>query len=203
MVLQPQTLSILMNASDSQNRSDEPASPTDEALMLQATEGDTHAFSLLVTRFQTPLVNFFRHLGVYNDAEDLVQLTFVRLFRYRDRYKPTAKLRTFLYLLARQVRMDWLRKRKRKLELIERFKGHLSVQQPQQRHPSTEEKLGRAEEALEILSDGMRAVVVLSVYQGLTYREIGEILSIPEGTVKTRMYHAMRKLRTHLEEKAP
>lgn len=171
--------------------------------MLQATEGDTHAFSLLVTRFQTPLVNFFRHLGVYNDAEDLVQLTFVRLFRYRDRYKPTAKLRTFLYLLARQVRMDWLRKRKRKLELIERFKGHLSVQQPQQRHPSTEEKLGRAEEALEILSDGMRAVVVLSVYQGLTYREIGEILSIPEGTVKTRMYHAMRKLRTHLEEKAP
>jgi RNA polymerase sigma-70 factor (ECF subfamily) len=192
-----------MNASDSQNSSDEPASPTDEALMLQATEGDTHAFSLLVTRFQTPLVNFFRHLGVYNDAEDLVQLTFVRLFRYRDRYKPTAKLRTFLYLLARQVRMDWLRKRKRKLELIERFKGHLSVQQPQQRHPSTEEKLGRAEEALEILSDGMRAVVVLSVYQGLTYREIGEILSIPEGTVKTRMYHAMRKLRTHLEEKAP
>lgn len=170
--------------------------------MILAAGGDREAFSRIVTRFQTQLVNFFIHLGVYNDAEDLTQQTFIRLYKYRNRFTPSAKLRSFLYLLARQVRTDWLRKQKRKQEMKERYKEHLSVQESTPVHSSSKERATRAVEALNILSEAMRDVVVLSIYQGLTYKEIGEVLQIPEGTVKTRVYHAMRKLRTHLEGQA-
>ena len=82
----------------------------DAELMARAAKGDESAFAELVVRYQDVLLNFFLRKGVsYSDGQDLVQRTLLRLWRYRKRYVPTAKLTTFLFLLAGQVTIDFFR----------------------------------------------------------------------------------------------
>lgn len=176
----------------------------DAALMLRARDGDREAFAALVRRHEKMLLNFFARSGVQYDCEDLVQQTFLRLYRYRERYVPTAKFTTFLFLLARQVWIDELRRRKRQERLIE---GLAAEPLPEHVAPVAAES-GAAggmdlERALAALPEGMRQVVELGVYQDLPYAEIAEILKIPVGTVKSRMFNALSRLRTFLEEEKP
>ena len=82
----------------------------DAELMARTAKGDENAFAELVVRYQDVLLNFFLRKGVsYSDGQDLVQRTLLRLWRYRNRYAPTAKLTTFLFLLAGQVAIDFFR----------------------------------------------------------------------------------------------
>ena len=170
----------------------------DRTLMQQACQGDREAFAEIVRRHQRPLLNFFRRCGVQTDAEDLVQQTFIRLYRYRDRYTPRAKLTTFLYLLARQVWIDEIRRRQR----TERLRKGLEAEPPPAPAGDTQPEQGRMdiEAALAKLPEGLRLVVVMGIYQNLPYAEIGEALKIPEGTVKSRMFNALRLLRRTMEE---
>jgi RNA polymerase sigma-70 factor (ECF subfamily) len=167
--------------------------------MLRARDGDREAFAAIVRRHRQPLLNFFRRCGVDSDAEDLAQLTFVRLYRYRDRYSPRAKLTTFLYLLARQVWIDELRRRQRRARLREELAAE---PEPLGEHGSQPER-GRMDldAALASLPEGMRLVVVLGVYQSQPYAEIAKALGIPVGTVKSRMFNALRLLRQALEDR--
>jgi RNA polymerase sigma-70 factor (ECF subfamily) len=174
-----------------------PDAPDDVALMARVRDGDRDAFVTLVRRHQQPLMNFFWRLGVHTgDAEDLAQETFIRLYRYRFRYRPRAKFTTFLYLLARQVRIDALRRAKRR----EALAGELENEQ-RTREQETDAARHRAREAADAvrrLPEAMRLVVTLSLNQGLRYEEIGEALGIPVGTVKSRMFNALRRLRDEL-----
>jgi RNA polymerase sigma-70 factor (ECF subfamily) len=165
--------------------------------MARACQGDRDAFAELVRRHQRPLLNFFRHCGVSRDAEDLVQLTFVRLYRYRDRYTPRAKLTTFLYLLARQVWIDELRRRHRE----ERLRRGLEAEPAPDTGAADRPENGRMDvaQALAALPEGLRLVVVMSIYQHLPYAEIATALRIPVGTVKSRMFNALRQLRQIME----
>jgi len=174
----------------------------DAALMLRARDDDRDAFAVLVKRHQKMLLNFFARSGVQYDYEDLVQQTFLRLYRYRDRYVVTAKFTTFLFLLARQVWIDELRRRRRRERLAE---GLAAEPHPEHVAPVAADSgasggmdLGPA---LASLPEGLRQVVELGVYQDLPYAEIAEILKIPVGTVKSRMFNALAKLRAYLEEK--
>lgn len=169
----------------------------DFALMAEVRLGHDEAFREIVERHQRGLMNFFRKMGILNDAEDLVQETFVRLYKYRDRYEPKAKFTTFLYMMARQVRMDYLRKLKRRYDLSEKLKGNAE----QKESESTSGSDARPDVAalLSSLSDEMREVVVMSVYRGLKYAEISEITGTPVGTIKSRVFTAMRKMRGLLE----
>jgi len=172
--------------------------PDDITLMLRASEeDDREAFAMIVRRHQQPLMNFFWRVGVNEDVEDLAQETFVRLYRYRKRYKPTAKLTTFLYLLARQVRIDALRRGQRRGALHERVAAE-SEQFEEPSASATGEALD-AMAALARLSEAMREVVVLSVMQGLTQSEVADVLKIPVGTVKSRLFVALQRLRADLE----
>ena len=167
---------------------------TDESMMQLVAQGDRDAFVALVRKYQQSLLNFFYRMNVYNaDRDDLVQETFIRLFNYRDRYRPTAKFTTFLYLMARQVQVDYYRKQQRRAVLVETLKNEPPEEVPE--CGGNEDKRIRIEKALNKLSDEMRSVVVMSIYQDLKYAEIAEILDIPLGTVKTRMFHALQKLR--------
>jgi len=171
----------------------------DRDLMMRARDGDRDAFAELVRRHQRALLNFFRRCGVYSDAEDLVQQTFVRLYRYRQRYTPSAKLTTFLYLLARQVWIDELRRRRR----TDRLRQALETEPDPPAAPALQpERSGGLDldAALAALPEGLRLVVVLGVYQELPYAEIARVLRIPVGTVKSRMFNALRLLRRTLEE---
>ncbi len=180
--------------------SDEQNQPADEELMRAAAHDDERAFETLVLRHQKPLLNFFVRSGVYTDAEDLVQQTFVRLYRYRARYSPTAKFTTFLYLMARQVRVDEIRKRIKLANLRAKLKTDAENAEPS---PADAPYTGVSDDlqaALAKLPDAHREVVVLGMLQELPYAEVAEILGVPLGTVKSRMFHALRSLRQLLDK---
>ena len=160
-------------------------SPAGEALIADAR------------KFEKNLLNFFWRQGVsYFEGEDLVQETYLRLWNYRDRYEPTAKLSTFLFTLARQVRIDALRRQTRRENREEAW----GKEQPVAQMPET---LLREDMrwAVAQLSDPLREVVELGVFQDLPYAEISAILEIPVGTVKSRMSNALKKLKETLDER--
>lgn len=148
-------------------------------------------------KYRKNLLNFFWRNGVSHfEGEDLVQETYLRLWNYRDRYEKTAKLRTFLFLLARQVWLDALRRRTRREHREERWGN----EQPVVAVPTG---LGMREDArwaLSQLGEPLREVVELGIFQDLPYAEIAEILSIPVGTVKSRMFNALKKLKEIFDE---
>ena len=149
-------------------------------------------------KFRRNLLNFFWRSGVSPfEGEDLVQETYLRLWKYRREYKPTAKLSTFLFLLARQVRLDALRSDTRRERREKEWgSGRTDVQEAA---PVGEREDVRR--AVARLPESMRDVVELGVFQDLPYAEVSEILGIPVGTVKSRMYNAIRKLKEMLDDK--
>ena len=158
---------------------------SDETLMAEAK------------KFEKNLLNFFWRQGVsYSEGEDLVQETYLRLWKYRREYKPAAKLSTFLFLMARQVRIDALRRQTRR-ENREVLWGR---EQPTSEGPKS---LGVREDvrwALAKLSEPLRDVIELGVFQDLPYAEVAEILGIPVGTVKSRMHNALKELKEIFDE---
>jgi len=170
--------------------------------MLLAGAGQHAAFERLVRRHQQPLLNFFLRSGVDWDAEDLVQQTFIRLYGYRQRYRPRAKFTTFLYLLARQVWIDELRRRRRRQRLREQAREQAELAAAAAPAVADAGFSDELQQALGRLSPRHREVVVLGVLQELEYAEIARILKIPVGTVKSRMFNGLRDLRRHLESDA-
>ena len=175
----------------------------DAELMALSAKGRTDAFAELVVRYQNILLNFFLRRGVsYNDGQDLAQQTFLRLWNYRKKYTPQAKFTTFLFLLAGQVSVDFYRAESRRHGLEE------GLAREAETAADTTSKAGGApadsaagadvRRAVARLPPGLRDVVELGVFQDLPYAEVGEILGIPTGTVKSRMFNALRKLKEML-----
>lgn len=172
----------------------------DAELMLAVKDGDDSAFERIVLRHQKPLLNFFCRLGVnISDAEDLAQLTFVRLYRYKSTYERTAKFTTYLYLLARQVRVDEIRKQIRLTKSKEAAKGEAEIVETFSKEKPSHGLQDDLQVALQALDESHREVVVLGMLRELPYQEVAEILNIPVGTVKSRMHHALKQLRKILE----
>lgn len=170
--------------------------------MQRVATGSREALVVLIRRYQSPLLTFFTRLGVYQDGEDLVQETFVRLYRSRQQYRPSAKFSTYLYTLARAVWCDRCRKEQRR----ERVLGYirLDVCIAEEAPPPEQRRSGMdIQDALAQLSPKLREVVVLQVYQGLRQREVADVLGIPLGTVKSRMNLALDAMRRWLDEAAP
>ena len=158
---------------------------SDEALMAEAR------------KFEKNLLNFFWRQGVsYSEGEDLVQETYLRLWKYRREYVPTAKLSTFLFLMARQVRIDALRRQTRR-EIREESWGR---EQPTSEGPKAFGVREDVRWALAKLSEPLRDVIELGVFQDLPYAEVAEILGIPVGTVKSRMHNALKELKEIFDE---
>ena len=176
---------------------------SDAELMALAANGDEGAFAALVGRYQNILLNFFLRRGVsYDDGQDLAQQTFLRLWRYRTRYTPQAKFTTFLFLLAGQVSVDFYRAEGRRRGLEEGLTLEAEVAADAAPETGgTPADLAAGEDvrrAVARLPPGLRDVVELGVFQDLPYAEVGEILGIPTGTVKSRMFNALRKLKEML-----
>ena len=175
----------------------------DAELMALAAQGETAAFAELVERYQNVLLNFFLRRGVsLDDGQDLAQQTFLRLWRYRTRYTPQAKFTTFLFLLAGQVSVDFFRAegRRRGLEegLTLEAEVAADVSPAAGGAPAALAEGADVRRAVARLSPALRDVVELGVFQDLPYAEVGEILGIPTGTVKSRMFNALRKLKEML-----
>jgi len=171
----------------------------DVQVMLRVQAGELDAFTRLVERHQKPLLNFFRRMGVNMEAEDMVQETLVRVYNYREKYRPAARFTTFLYTVARHVWLDSVRRKSRFLDFFKKEQVIL---------PATDDGGLRGarlrmdvEAALGRLPEKMRAVIVLSVFQGLQYEAIAEVLGVPVGTVKSRVFNALEQLKEIFDDK--
>ena len=182
---------------------------TEEMLRFQA--GDERAFERIVVRFLRPLAAFFRRLGADASlAEDCASETLYKLYRSRASYEPRARLSTFLFAVARHHWIDVVRHRSlgpatvsldapepggEESSRADRLPGREGVPTP----PTDAAALGRAlREAVAALPPEHREVFALAQSESLTYAEIGEVLSISVGTVKSRMHADVRLLRERL-----
>lgn len=166
------------------------------------TDDDPQAFAQLVERWQQPIRNLCaRMTGDPHRGEDLAQETFARLFARRKNYEPSGKFSTFLWRMALNICYDELRKLKRRSEfsLDEHDDEHGSFDlETSELGPDSQlvqdERAQAVRDALVQLAEPYRVVVVLRHYEGLKFREIGDVLGIPEGTVKSRMSEALTQL---------
>ena len=163
----------------------------DEMLMGQVAKNDVAAFDALLRRHQAVVYRFTLRLTAdIGRAEDLTQETFLRLWRARGSYRPTAAFRTWLLTIARRLALDEAKRRRVPTERL--TEGKASDDVPQS---VTARALDRAlEDAIVCLPPNLREVVLLRDIEGLGYGEIAQIVGCPVGTVKSRLNAA----RTHL-----
>jgi RNA polymerase sigma-70 factor (ECF subfamily) len=180
----------------------------DVAVMERIKAGDQEAVIELVGKYQSELIGFFFHLSWDQlVAEELAQDVFVNVFRSRERYVATARVRTFLYRIAHNLWIDHLRRQRRHLSLDvgfdedgPRFGDTLAAPPVDDRDGRDQHIRDRVQQALDLLPAGQREVFVLANNHGMKYQEIAGVLNIPEGTVKSRMHHAVRILRDELAD---
>jgi RNA polymerase sigma-70 factor (ECF subfamily) len=164
--------------------------------LARAAAGDAAAFRSIVERYQGRLLNFFLRAGAKMYAEDLVQETFIRIYRHRSRARPIARFTTYAHTLAHHVWLDHVRRQGRRFRLLERAAPE--VEQQDNRSSGSAPARIDAERLLDTLTPDLRAAVVLVMYQGLSYTEAAEALGVPTGTVKSRVFNALRHMRDAL-----
>ena len=186
---------------------------SEEARLVKACqEGDPAAFNLLVWRWEKPLYNFvYKYVGDATLAEDLVQDTFLKVLKSISRYTYQGSLSTWLYRIAINLCTDHLKRKRLPMVSMHDYyttgSGERVYVQDRIRDETarTDESL-KAEEREELvrrllagLPEEERIVILLKEYQELTFREIAEVLDVPDGTVKSRLYHGLRSMRESLE----
>lgn len=175
----------------------------DTVLMARAGQGDQHALAQLVKRYEKPLYNYIlRMSGQHANAEDLFQETWLKVYRFRERYQEGKAFKPWLYQIATNVCRDWGRKRGRAKEVsLETVEGSLHIASRETPlHQAQQHELAEAlHHAIAELPEKQRSVFWMARYDEMTYDEIALTLDIPVGTVKSRINHAVRKLRITLE----
>jgi len=182
----------------------------DAQLMLRVGEGDDTSFALLLERHRGPVVHFLYRM-VQNQAvsEELAQEVFLRVYRSRSTYEPTAKFTTWLFRIATHVALNSIRDGKKE-------KGHESLdveiegmeRQVADRQPTVEQemvqnvKLREVRQAIEVLPAKQRAAVLMHKYEGLDYAQIAAVLSCSESAVKSLLFRAYESLRGRLAHMA-
>lgn len=181
----------------------------DQPLVEAARAGQSSAFGELVRRHQGRLYpTLLRLTGSAEDAQDLLQESFLRAYRKLGRYKGDSSFYTWLYRLAVNLALSHRRRRKgpaRFSELQTPAGAALEpAADPEQSDPTLPAELAEREAlvqaALDALAPDHRAVVVLKEFDGLRYEEIAATLGVPVGTVRSRLHRARRELRDRLEQ---
>ncbi len=186
---------------------------TDVQLMLDVKAGDEASFELLLQRYRTPLVNFlFRMIRNREQAEDLAQEVFLRVYRAREDYVPSAKFTTWLFRIATNLALNSMRDtRYQKLEVsidapvtvdaengderpLDVVEKHLNIEQ----HLVEDVRVKMIRHAINKLPEKQRAAVLLHKYQELDYTEIAKILSCSESALKSLLFRAYEALRVEL-----
>ena len=182
-----------------------------DAEMLQAVlAGDGTAYQGLVEKYQNRVyAMIYGMVRNAEDARDLTQEAFVKAFRNLKSFRLESSFYTWLYRIAMNLAIDHTRKQKRRetKEFDEQVgtrnsEGDLSeIHRAESPRKALERKqlMAAINDALQKLPEEQRQIVVLREVQGLSYREISEVMHIPEGTVMSRLYYARKKLQKLLE----
>ncbi len=188
----------------------DPAS--DAAIMLRVAAGDEAGFSYLVEKYHRPILHFlFRMVRNQAIAEELAQEAFLRVYRSRQSYRAEARFTTWLYRIATNLAVNHARDNRR-----ERAAQSVSLDAPDEQtgmtlevageEPSAEQRLLREERMKAIrrhvmaLPERQRMAVLMHKYQGMDYREIGQVLKLSESATKSLLFRAYQTLRERLKD---
>jgi RNA polymerase sigma-70 factor (ECF subfamily) len=186
---------------------------SDVQLMLDVKAGDEQSFALLLQRYRSPLVNFlYRMVRNREQAEDLAQEVFIRVYRARADYVPSAKFTTWLFRIATNLALNSLRDtRHQRMEIsldapvsADAEDGDERTLDVADKHPDIERHLveearkAMIKHAIDKLPEKQRAAVLLHKYQELDYGEIAKILSCSESALKSLLFRAYEALRVEL-----
>ncbi|HUA97336.1 MAG TPA: sigma-70 family RNA polymerase sigma factor [Terracidiphilus sp.] len=188
----------------------DPAS--DAAMMLRVAAGDEACFNLLVEKYHRAMIHFlFRMVHNQAIAEELAQEVFLRVYRSRESYRAEAKFTTWLYRIATNLAVNHARDTRR-----ERGAQTVYLDAPDEEsgttpdvaddRPTVEQTLLRDERMASIrahvmaLPERQRTAVLMHKYQGLDYRQIGEVLKLSESATKSLLFRAYQTLRDKLQD---
>ena len=171
----------------------------DEELMLQVRDGVGEMLGVLFARYQSPLFNFCcKMTGDRAVSEDLVQDVFYRILKYRGTYQAGTPFRTWMYHIARNARIDQVKKQRPNKE--EEWKPEMSPVVIPGDPVQAQREQELLQKALLKLPEDKREVLVLSRFQEMKYDQIAEVLGIEVGTVKVRVFRALQQLREVYQE---
>ena len=198
-----------------ENSNTRPAEPENERVLVgRASRGDLAAYDELVRRYQTRIYSLaYNMTSNKEDAEDMVQDVFVKAFSALKNFQGTSSFYTWIYRIAINRTINFLKKRKRKQALslndvdegVERDPAYveLSARESPVRDASLAELQEKLNKALLTLSEKHRTVVVLHDIQGMPHDEIARMTGCSEGTVRSRLFYARQQLQGELAEFAP
>jgi RNA polymerase sigma-70 factor, ECF subfamily len=187
------------------------ATDPDVRLMLQVRDEVQGAFEILVERYQHRLVGVLAHLiGSVEEAEDLTQEVFMRIYRGRKGYRPRAKFSTWLFTIANHVALNYLRTKRRKPSVP--FAGQSGSQgflRAQESVPSPDgtpsaqvrqaELADMVQAAVETLDEDQKFAVLLNKFEDMSYSEIADVMGRSEPAIKSLLARARTNLRERLE----
>ena len=177
---------------------------SDEELMRRAQNGDRQAFSIVYERYNAAVLSYlYRMLGNVEDVESIGQEVFLRAFRFAPTYRYPEKLSTWLFTITRNLAINNARRRKRSpvrnvtelnLEGVEVSSDPYQVATRATDSVEKQEEIARVLKALEDLPTDQKEVIVLGVFQDLSYAQMEEITGTKAVTLRSRMFHGLRKL---------
>jgi len=179
----------------------------DAELMLRVKEGDGTSFGVLLEKHRASVIHFvYRLVQEQAVAEELAQEVFLRVYRSRSSYEPTAKFKTWLFRIATHLALNWLRdeRHERGQERLDDVSADLPVRQVSDRRPSVEQrlvyevKLEEVRRAVAALPEKQRAAVLMHKYEDMEYTQIAKALGCSESAIKSLLFRAYETLRARL-----
>jgi RNA polymerase sigma-70 factor (ECF subfamily) len=183
----------------------------DVELMLRVRDGDGASFGVLLDKHRLPVVHFlYRMIQNHAVAEELAQEVFLRVYRSRATYEPTAKFTTWLFRIATHLALNSLRdgKHERLEERLDEISGDMPARQVADGRPTVEQSMvyqARLEEvrrAVAALPEKQRAAVLMHKYREMEYTQIASVLECSESAVKSLLFRAYETLRARLAHMA-
>jgi len=187
------------------------AEASDRELLEGMQDGDELAFSALIERKTQPLIQAaYRILGDYEEARDVVQVTFVRAWEKRDRFDQRWSPNTWIFRIATNLAIDQLRSRQTRERGQEPVRNHLlqvagggQAQQSGVSRLQQQEVLEIFQELAADLSERQRSVFVLREIEGMSSHEVAQILECKESTVRNHLFNARKVLRREVLQRYP
>jgi RNA polymerase sigma-70 factor (ECF subfamily) len=183
----------------------------DAELMLRVREGDQASFGLLLEKHRSPVIHFlYRMVQNQAVAEELAQEVFLRVYKSRSSYEPTAKFTTWLFRIASHLALNWIRdgrNEKRQASLDEESPDGTAKQVPDRSRTVEQElvyqaKLREVRQAIDSLPAKQKAAVMMHKFQEMEYVQIADVLSCSESAVKSLLFRAYESLRMRLAHMA-
>jgi RNA polymerase sigma-70 factor (ECF subfamily) len=189
-------------------------SDTDSEFVIRCKSGDINAFEKIVKKYQKKMFNVsYRIIGDYNESDEVVQDAFVSAYNNIDKFRGKARFSTWLYSIVVNLSRNRLKQVKKRA-----YREELSIDDPVETETGTvkaepasddlsvlermekRELKQKVQSCIQSLEDEFREVIVLRDIQGFSYEDIGEMLKIAKGTVKSRLHRARESVKNCLKK---